>query len=297
MNYLLTSIFIFVCICSLSLCNLYAQDSLYTIKAYEYSLLSNPSTKLKVQWNIPQLSEHKNSKLPKDSPILRNFLSINRQILQQSILLVTDYKEQAKVQKNIQNYPFEELDTTLQVLATLISQSLTTITEDSLIKKGGSVMDYEVVHKDSKLLSINQFYSPSSEDLATFFVSFSSYYIPTGEKLDISSMLDEKKTYHIIEAISSTVSDKSGNETTWQNYAEALRDIYTYCKSKTKNQSQLSAQFWKEVQLDCYFTPTHLVVWSPLENSTSILESDVLEVPLSLFSKALKPVYQKMFVK
>lgn len=297
MNSISTSVFLLVCIYSLTLCELFAQDSLYTIKAYEYSLLSNPTTKLKVQWNIPQLSAHKNTKLPKDSPILRNFLSINRQILQQSILLVTDYKEQAKVQKNIQNYPYEELDTTVQVLATLISQSLAKITEDSLIKKGGSVMDYEVVHKDSKLLSINQFYSPSSEDLATFFVSFASYYLPTGEKLDISTMLDEKKTYFLIEAVSSTVSDITKNETTWQQYAEAVRDIYTYCKTKTKNPKALSTMFWKEVQLDHYFTPTHLVLWSPLENSTSILESDVLEVPLSLFSKAFKPKYQKLFSK
>lgn len=284
-----------ICICTVTVGNLFAQDSLYTIKAFEYSLLANPTTKLKVQWNIPQLFVNKNEKVPKDSPILRNFLSINRLILQQSILLVTDYKEQAKVKKNIQNYPFEELDTTLQVLASLISQSLGTITEDSLVKKGGSVMEYEVLHKDSKLLSINQFYSPSSEDLASFFVSFATYYIPTGEKLDISTMIDEKKTYFIIEAISSKVSDITNNETSWQNYAEALRDIYTYCKSKTKNQQQLSSMFWKEVQLDHYFTPTHLVLWTPLENSTSILESDVLEVPLSLFSKAMKPKYQKMF--
>lgn len=297
MNNLSRTIFLFVCICSFTFCNLYAQDSLYTIKAYEYSLLSNPTTKLKVQWNVPQLSAHKNTKLPKESPILRNFLSINKLILEQSILLVTDYKEHAKVQKDIQKFSYEELDTSLQLLATLISQALATITEDSVIKKGGSVMDYEVVHKDSKLLSINQFYSPSSEDLATFFVSFSSYYLPTGEKLEISSMLDEKKTYHLIEAISSTVSDITKHETTWQQYAEALRDIYTYCKSKTKSPKALSTMFWKEVQLDCYFTPTHLVLWSPLENSTSILESDVLEVPLSLFSKVIKPKYQKMFVK
>lgn len=297
MNSFLTYLLLFVTICSLPFSKLYSQDSLYTIKAYEYSLLSNPTTKLKVQWNIPQLFPTNNSKLPKDSPILRNFLSINRQILQQSILLVTDYKEQAKVQKNIKNYPFEELDTTLQILATIISQSQANITEDSLVKKGGSVMEYEILHKDSKLVSINQFYSPTSEDLATFFVSFASYYLPTGERLDISNMLDEKKTYFLVEAISSRVSDITNNETTWQQYAEAVRDIYTYCKSKTKNQQQLSSMFWKELQLDHYFTPTHLVLWTPLENSTSILESDALEVSLSLFSKALKPKYQKMFLK
>ena len=273
--------------------NLLSSETPYEIQSYEYSLLANAKTNLKVQWNVPQMI----SKGNKNQITSKSTNTINTYFIKQAILLVTDYQAQKSIKKSLERFSKEQCDSLLKLYAVTVSQSLATITEDSLVKKGGSVMEYEVLFKNDWLLSVNQFYSPSHEDLSSFFTSFSSYNVVTGEQLDIATMIDEKKTYYIIEAISSTVSDKSGNETTWQNYAEALRDIYTYCKSKTKNQKALSTMFWNEVQLDCYFTPTHLVVWSPLENSTSILESDVLEVPLSLFSKALKPKYQKMFVK
>lgn len=292
-NYLSTIVFL-VCISFVSVQIGFAGDSSYVIKALEYSLLSNPKTKLKVQWNVPQLFlETDNAK----SSISKNIDRINTEIFKKSVLLTIDYQKQKAVLKSMEKFTKDQCDSVLKLYATAVSQSLATITEDSLVKKGGSVMEYEVLYKNDWLLSINQFYSPSHEDLASFFISFTTFNVTTGELLDIATMMDEKKTYYIIEAISSTVSDKSGNETTWQNFAEALRDIYTYCKSKTKSPKELSTMFWNEVQLDCYFTPTHLVVWSPLENSTSILESDVLEVPLYLFSKALKPKYQKMFGK
>ncbi len=272
-------------------------DTNYTVKSFKYTLPAEVKNGLGVTWNVPQLFKHKlvvpkqkNSKVDKIS-------SINLFILKETILLITNFEAQEKMKKSIEKFTLEQCDSTLSMFALFINQSIAKISKDSLVDKGGSNMDYEVMYKNKWLFSVNQFYTPSDKDFSTYFTTFASYSIETGENLDIATMVDEKKTYYIVEAISSTVSDVSRNQTSWQNYAESLRDIYGYCKSQTKNQKELSKMFWNEVRLDHFFTPTHLVVWTPLMDANSILESDVLEVPLYLFSKALKPKYQKMFSK